>query len=207
VSGTRETYRVAELEGQLRDVVISHMADAFAQSQIPFLDMIANQVELGAQILKALQPSFNELGLQLDTFVVRELSLPEELQKRLDERISMNMIGDMGRYTQFQVAQSIPIAAANEGGIAGIGAGLSAGYGMAQAMTGAMAQAYQQPQQPQQPPPPPAAPPVAAPGAAPVAAAPGAAPQGETKFCFNCGSKILRVAKFCGECGSPQPAV
>jgi|LNFM01.2.fsa_nt_gb membrane protease subunit (stomatin/prohibitin family) len=202
VSGTRETYRAAELEGQLRDIVISRMADAFAQSGVPFLDMIANQVELGAQILTALQPSFNDLGLQLDTFVVRELSLPEELQKRLDERISMNMIGDMGRYTQFQVAQSIPIAAANEGGIAGIGAGLSAGYGMAQAMTGAMAQAYQPPQPPQAPPPPPPAAP-----AAPVAAAPGAAPQGETKFCFNCGSKIMRVAKFCGECGSPQPAV
>ena len=200
VSGTREIYRASELEGQLRDIVISRMADAFAQSGIPFLDMIANQVALGGQILAALQPSFNDLGLYLDTFVVRELSLPEELQKRLDERISMNMIGDMGRYTQFQVAQSIPIAAANEGGIAGIGAGLSAGYGMAQAMTGAMQQAYQQPQQ-QQPPPPPAAAPVAVPIAAP------AAPQGETKFCFNCGSKILRAAKFCGECGSPQPAV
>ena len=46
----------------------------------------------------------------------------------------LRMLGDMGRYTQYQVAQSIPIAAANEGGIAGIGAGLSAGYGMAQAM-------------------------------------------------------------------------
>lgn len=205
VSGTREIYRSAELEGQLRDIVISRMADAFAQSGIPFLDMIANQVELGAQILTALQPSFNDLGLQLDTFVVRELSLPEELQKRLDERISMNMLGDMGRYTQFQVAQSIPIAAANEGGIAGIGAGLSAGYGMAQAMTGAMTQAYQQPQQQQ---PPPQAPPPPPPAAAPVAAAAVAAgPQGETKFCFNCGSKIMRVAKFCGECGSPQPAV
>jgi len=200
VSGTREVYRAAELEGQLRDIVISRMADAFAQSGIPFLDMIANQVELGGQILTALQPSFNDLGLHLDTFVVRELSLPEELQKRLDERISMNMIGDMGRYTQFQVAQSIPIAAANEGGIAGIGAGLSAGYGMAQAMTGAMQQAYQQPQ-PQQAPPPAPPPPAAVPVAAP------AGPQGETKFCFNCGSKILRAAKFCGECGSPQPAV
>ncbi|MFN9459538.1 MAG: zinc-ribbon domain-containing protein [Acidobacteriota bacterium] len=30
---------------------------------------------------------------------------------------------------------------------------------------------------------------------------------GETKFCFNCGTKIPRAAKFCGECGSPQPAV
>ncbi len=52
----------------------------------------------------------------IDTFVVENLSLPDELQKMLDQRISMNMVGDMNKYTQFQVAQSMPIAAANEGG-------------------------------------------------------------------------------------------
>ena len=82
---------------------------------------------LAQQIAEHLRPSFTELGLALDTFVVENLSLPEELQKRLDERIGMNMIGDMGQYTQFQVAQSMPIAAANEGGLAGAGAGLGRG--------------------------------------------------------------------------------
>ena len=76
---------------------------------------------------------FADLGLGLDSFVVENLSLPEELQKMLDTRIGMNMIGDMGRYTQFQVANSMPIAAANEGGgAAGIGVGLGAGMAMAQ---------------------------------------------------------------------------
>ena len=199
ISGTREKYTVADIEGQLRDMSLGRMADAIAQSQIPFLDLIANQVELGNLIQGALQPLYGEYGLTLDSFIVREFSLPEELQKRLDERISMNMLGDMGRYTQYQVAQSIPIAAANEGGIAGIGAGLSAGYGMAQAMGQALNTAYQ----PQQPPPQ-APPPV---GAVPVLVAPVApsAPAGDMKFCFNCGNKILRAAKFCGECGTPQP--
>ena len=78
-------------------------------------------------------------GLSLDSFVVENISLPEELQKMLDQRIGMNMIGDMNRYTQFQVAQSMPIAAANEGGgAAGIGAGLGAGMVMAQQMMNAM---------------------------------------------------------------------
>ena len=212
VSGTRETYTVAEIEGQLRDMTLGRMADAIAQSSIPFLDLIANQVELGQQIMEGLKPMYAEYGLTLDSFIVREFSLPEELQKRLDERISMNMLGDMGRYTQYQVAQSIPIAAANEGGIAGIGAGLSAGYGMAQAMGGALNAAYQPQQPPPQAPPHvgamPVAPvaPVAPQAAPPQAAPPAAAPSGEMKFCFNCGNKILRTAKFCAECGSPQPA-
>src|SRR6185503_1183535 len=73
------------------------------------------------------------------TFVVQSLSLPDELQKRLDERIGMNMVGNMGDYTKFQVAQSIPIAAANEGGGgAGLGAGLGAGMAMGKAMADAM---------------------------------------------------------------------
>jgi membrane protease subunit (stomatin/prohibitin family) len=73
------------------------MADTFAESQVPFLDMAANQVELGQKIAAQLAPAFAELGLALDTFVVQNLSLPEELQKRLNERIGMNMVGDMGR--------------------------------------------------------------------------------------------------------------
>ncbi len=44
ISGTREIYHVADLEGQLRNTIIGRMTDAFAQSQVPFLDMAANQV-------------------------------------------------------------------------------------------------------------------------------------------------------------------
>jgi membrane protease subunit (stomatin/prohibitin family) len=158
--------------------------------------MTANQVELGQKIAEHVRPIFAELNLLLDSFVVENLSLPDELQKRLDERIGMNMIGDMGRYTQFQVAQSMPIAAANEGGgAAGMGAGLGAGMVMAQQMMNAM----QGPQGGGG----------GAGSAQPTGAAPGAPagpPAGgaETKFCSECGQKIPRPAKFCPECGKPQ---
>src|SRR5688572_5376220 len=139
VSGTRELYRVADIEGQLRNTIVGRMADTFAESQVPFLDMAANQIELGQRIGEHLRPSFAELGLTLDSFVVENLSLPEELQKRLDQRIGMNMLGDMQKYTQLQVADSLPIAAANEGGgLAGAGVGLGAGFTMAQQMMNAI---------------------------------------------------------------------
>ena len=118
------------------------MTDTFANSQVPFLDMAANQVALADKIAAQLKPGFTELGLCLDSFVVENLSLPDELQKILDQRIGMNMVGDMGRYTQFEVAQSIPIAAANEGaGAAGMGAGPGAGVAMGQAMMDALRKA------------------------------------------------------------------
>ena len=165
VSGTREQYAVDDLDGQLRNLVIGSMTDLFGESGVPVIDMAANQEELGRTLKGRLEPVFDRYGLALDSFVVQNVSLPEELQKILDSRIGMNMIGDMGRYTQYQVANSIPLAAQNEGGIAGIGAGLGAGLGIGQAMTAAMGQAVQAGAAPQ-PPLAPATPAAAAAGSA-----------------------------------------
>jgi membrane protease subunit (stomatin/prohibitin family) len=190
ISGTRDLYRTADLEGQLRNTIVAKMTDAFATSQVPFLDMAANQASLGEKIKEQMNPAFADFGLELDTFVVENLSLPEELQKVLDQRISMNMVGDMGRYTQYQVAQSIPIAAGNEGGGAvGVGAGLGAGVAIGQAMMDAVKKGTAGAQDG---------------GAAPAAAAPGAGASAETKFCQECGKSIPKSSKFCPECGKPQ---
>ena len=143
ISGTRETYVVDDLDGQLRNLVIGAMTDLFGESGVPFIDMAANQVEFAAKMKTALEPVFDRYGLALDSFVVQNVSLPEELQKILDTKIGMNMIGDMGRFTQYQVANSIPLAAQNEGGMAGMGAGLGAGIGIGQSMSQAMTQAMQ----------------------------------------------------------------
>jgi len=141
VSGTREEYTSDELEGQLRATVVGSMTDLLGESGIPFLDMAANQDEFGKMLKAKLTESFRHFGLELDGFVVQNLSLPEELQKVLDQRIGMGMVGDLSRYTQYQVAQAIPTAAANEGGIAGLGAGAGAGLAIGQQMASALGQA------------------------------------------------------------------
>jgi membrane protease subunit (stomatin/prohibitin family) len=193
VSGTREIYRVDELEGQLRNTIVGRIADTFASSKIPFLDMAANQVAVGQKISEQMKPAFADFGLALDSFVVESLSLPDELQKILDQRISMGMIGDMGRYTQFEVAQSMPIAAGNEGGgAAGVGVGLGAGLTMAQQMMSAM-----------KPAPAGAAPQAAAPQGA-AGQGPAAPPTADSKFCMSCGKPMPRQARFCPECGTAQ---
>jgi membrane protease subunit (stomatin/prohibitin family) len=205
VSGTRELYTVPDLDGQLRNTIVGRMTDTFAESTIPFLDMAANQVELGAKIGEALKPTFADLGLALDSFVVENLSLPEELQKLLDARIGMNMVGDLNRYTQFQVANSIPIAAGNEGGgIAGAGVGLGAGIALGQTVAQTLMNATKPAEPPSGPASPPSVGPVASPsGGSPAAGAPPAT-AADTKFCINCGKPIPRSAKFCPECGGTQ---
>jgi membrane protease subunit (stomatin/prohibitin family) len=205
LSGTRDMYSVADLEGQLRNTIVARMTDSFAQSSVPFLDMAANQQELGQKIADNMKPAFADLGISLEAFVVENISLPDELQKMLDQRISMNMLGDMNKYTQFQVAQSMPIAAANEGGgAAGIGAGLGAGMVMAQNMMNAMRPGEAPPPAGGSPAGTPGGGPAASPASGPVAPTAPAAPGAATKFCMNCGKSIPKGAKFCPECGGAQ---
>ncbi len=139
VSGTRDVYTVADLEGQLRNNIVASITDLFGESGIPFLDMAGNQDELGKNLQGKVAEMFTQYGLTLDRFAVENVSLPEELQKILDERIGMGVIGDLGKYTQYQTAHAIPIAAANEGGAAGIGAGLGAGVSIGQTMAASIA--------------------------------------------------------------------
>ena len=138
VTGVTAEYRGEQLEEQLRNVAVTQLATAFGTSGIPFLDMAANQVALSQKMTELLQPLFATMGLLLESFNVESVTLPEALQKRMDERMGMGIVGDLSRYTQYQTAQAIPIAAQNEGGVAGIGAGLAAGMGMGNAMTAAM---------------------------------------------------------------------
>jgi len=97
---------------------------------------------------------------------MQNVSLPEDLQKILDQKIGMGMVGDMGKFMQYQTAQSIPALAAGAGGgegggIVGSAVGLGAGVALGQVMANQLGQGLN----------------AAAPGA-PAAAAGAAAPAG-----------------------------
>jgi membrane protease subunit (stomatin/prohibitin family) len=137
VSGSRDQYFREELEGQLRAMLITALATLFGSSEVSFLDMAANQMKFSEHLQKELKTYFVSYGLGLSTFFVQSITLPEELQSYLDKASSVKMMGDLRQYAQFQAAESIPLAAQNEGGLAGIGAGLSAGMGIGQTISAA----------------------------------------------------------------------
>jgi membrane protease subunit (stomatin/prohibitin family) len=85
-------------------------------------------------IAEDVKPAFKALGLELDQFVIESISLPDALQDVLDQRIGVNLAGDLNQYTQFEAAQALKLAAANSGGAASMGVGLGAGAVMAQTM-------------------------------------------------------------------------
>ena len=138
ISGTRAAYGVGELDGQLRGLVLQNISNAIAGSAIPFLDLAANQQAFATALVATLQPEFAKLGLQLESLTVQNLSLPEELQKIMDQKIGMGMVGnDMGKFMQYQTAQAIPKfaeGAGNGGGVAGDAMGLGAGVALGQVL-------------------------------------------------------------------------
>jgi membrane protease subunit (stomatin/prohibitin family) len=144
ISGTRDSYTVADLDGQLRGLVLQNISSAIAGSGVPFLDLAANQIQFAQALAAQLNPEFGKIGLKLENMTVQNVSLPEELQKILDQKIGMGMVGqDMGKFMQYQTAQAIPEfakGAAHGGGIAGDAMGLGAGVALGQVLAQNLAQ-------------------------------------------------------------------
>ena len=147
ISGTRDIYSVADLDGQLRGLVLQNISNAIASSGLPFLDLAANQIMFADALAQQLKPEFTKLGIQLDSLTVQSVSLPEELQKILDQKIGMGMVGnDMGKFMQYQTAQAIPKfaeGAGNGGGVAGDAMGLGAGVALGQVLAQNLQQGLQ----------------------------------------------------------------
>jgi membrane protease subunit (stomatin/prohibitin family) len=198
ISGTRDTYLTAELEGQLREAIVGCVTESFATSDLTFLDMAANHTFLGEKIAGQMKPAFTALGLELDKFVIENVSLPEELQKVFDQRVGMNMVGDLGRYTLYAAAESLDLSAANTSGAAGMGMGLGAGAAVAQVLSNALKPSMGAPAQPS------ASAPALIGAPADAEKVTDFSYQEDTKFCIECGKSIPQRAKFCAECGKPQ---
>lgn len=133
--GTDGVFETAELETLMRGVIGSTLADVLGSSKIAALDMASNYTELGEQLRLAVCENIDdEYGLEVPQLFVVNISLPEEVEKALDKRTSMSVIGDLGRYQQFQMAEAMGDAAKNPGGGAGEGMGLGMGFAMANQM-------------------------------------------------------------------------
>src|SRR5690349_15541093 len=106
IVGTDGRFTVNEIGDQVRDMVTARFADALAESKIPVLDLAANQDELGKILTDRIAPDFAPFGLQIVALMVENISLPPEVEKVLDQRTSMGVLGDLSKYTQFKTAEA-----------------------------------------------------------------------------------------------------
>jgi membrane protease subunit (stomatin/prohibitin family) len=144
--GTDPQFRTEEVQEYLRQMIVSRLGSALASAGIPMLDLAAQQQTIGSRIGAILSEDLAAVGLTIPTFIIENISVPPEVEAALDKRTQMGILGDLGRYTQFQAANAVEAAANNPGG-----AGEGVGLGMGMAMGQQMAQAFgrQDQQQPQ----------------------------------------------------------
>lgn len=199
ISGTIKSYRTEDIAEWLRSTIVTRATDIVGESKIPILDMAGNLVELGEIVARELNEALRESGIEIVTFNFENFSMPEALEKALDESTSLGILGkNMDVYERKAQADALRDAAKNPGTAGGImGAGLGMGMGMR------MAQAFG-PVPTQQ----------AAPAAPATIKCPGCSamipstskfcPECGTQiktFCSACGTKVAPGTKFCPECG------
>ena len=161
--GTDGKFEVDEVGELMRSLISQSFAEVLGRSQIAALDLAANYRNMADDVRKAaLEKVDDEYGLDVPQLFIVNISFPEAVEKALDTRSSMGVIGDMQRFQQFQMGQAIPEFAKNPsggavGGMAGAGMGLGMGIGMAQQMAGSGFGMAPAPQQQHGPPPPPQA--------------------------------------------------
>ncbi|MCC5988827.1 MAG: SPFH domain-containing protein [Pararhodobacter sp.] len=153
IVGTDGDFTQDKISGQIRNIIVQKVSRVLAGSGIAALDMAANTQQLGEVVREGIDPTLDEYGLDLVEFYIENISLPPEVEKVLDQRTSMGIVGDLNKYTQFSAAQAMQNASEGGGENAmGAGLGMGMGMGMAQAVAQGMAGMNQQQQQPQQQP-------------------------------------------------------
>jgi len=213
--GTFNFATSAEVEERLKEQVVILIYDSLGDMKkegMGVADIASNLTNIEQTVLARVKDHFDLYGITIDKLSGLYISLPEEVQKAVDLKSSMTILG--ANYMQYQTGQAMREAATNpSGGAAGVGVGLGAGIGMGYQMMGQIGQGQ------------------AAPGVAPAQAATAAAvmiacpkcgtanPQGN-KFCASCGGKLGQKTvpcpkckaevpegtKFCPECGGPVSA-
>lgn len=185
LAGTNTSFMTTDITHYLRSMLVTRISDIVGESKIPVLDMAGNLVELGEMVEQQLESDFKNMGLQLVQFNFENFSLPEALEKALDESASLGILGkNMNVYMQKAQADALKDAAKNPG-MAGATMGAGMGLGMGAAFGNMMSNMNVPNMNANN-----------ANGAANVASS------SATTTCPSCGATINAKAKFCPECGA-----
>ncbi len=173
LSGTNSSFYTQDITEYLKSIVVSGISDAIGESRIPILDMAGNLMELGEEVRKSLNKTFESLGIELTRFVFENFSLPKELEEAMDKNTTLGMMrNNMDVYTQMAQADALKEAAKNPG-MAGATMGAGMGFGLGNMMGNMFNQTASAPQKAE-----------------------------EKENCPKCGASVKKGAKFCPECGA-----
>ena len=179
VAGVKQQFTVDDIRDRIRGILDGLLMKWITKVGGDVFNLMANSVDIAKGIKEDLDMELLGIGLTITDFRISEFTYPENIQKRADQAAEYSMIGDMNRFQQVGMVDSMAhggrtgSAGSNAADMANAMVGMQMGMAMANQMAGAMNQMNQS------------------------AGGMGAVP----KFCPNCGQPT-NGSKFCGNCGS-----
>jgi len=203
--GTNSTFTTEDITNYLRSMLVAGISDTIAESKIGALDLASNLMEFNKMAITNIQSSFEKLGLAVTNCVIENISFPESVEKAIDTRTSLGVLGDhMDTFVKYQSAEAIRDAAKNPG-VSGLGTQMGTGIALGSMLKDSLST--------------PSQPTTTKSEQKPNKKCPKCGTEcrptakfcrecgtkftaKEEKFCPECGSKLSPTAKFCGECGT-----
>ena len=199
--GTNSSFETKDITDWLKSLLVTYLTDAIGESKVSVLDLAGNTLEFNEIISAKVQEKFNEIGLYLTNLLIENMSVPEAVEKAIDERSKYGILGDKTDIMmKVAAAEAMKDAAKNEGSggaFVGAGMGIGAGAGIGAVFADAFRSSSQStPAQTTTP---------VDSGAKKTCPKCGAEVSAKSKFCPECGEK-MPVKKFCSECGAEVSA-
>lgn len=195
--GTNSTFKTEDIQEHLKGLVVSSLTDAVGESKISAIDLAGNTEEFQTIVRSKVQQDFKNIGLQLTKLIIENMSVPQEVEKAIDERSRYGILGDAtDTMMKVSAAEAMREAAKNPGAggmFMGAGVGLGAGSTVGGLMAGAMNSNSANSNIG-----------LGAEKATVKCGACGKQIAEDSKFCPECGAKVEQAkSKFCPECGKP----
>jgi membrane protease subunit (stomatin/prohibitin family) len=142
IVGTMGLFTTSSIEDYLRGMIVSKLNVVLAKILSSVFDIAASMDQLNTVMRLEMTNDFDALGLSMHDLYVQAISLPDEVQQKIDTKSGMNVLGNLDQYMKLKIADSLGDAAKSGGGM-GEGLGLGAGLGMGMALPGLIQQNMQ----------------------------------------------------------------
>ena len=130
LNGSQATFNLKNIQDQLRNLIVSRLADYLGECNISALDLAAKYDEIAAELNQRLTTTSSEYGLQISNLLIENIALPAEVEAAIDRRAAIGLTGDLEAFRQYQEGIALEKAAQNQGGMAAGAAGLAMGFGL-----------------------------------------------------------------------------
>lgn len=131
IFGTKGIVMTYYIKEYLSSMVTEAFAVTLGETPMSILDLASEYRKLASVIQQKLNEQTRTIGVQFSDILIEGLTLPEEVEKLIDEQSGLGMAKqDMQSFMQYQAARAMRDASKQKGGLAGLGAGMALGNTM-----------------------------------------------------------------------------